>query len=120
MEAILGVDMGPVAPPPYHHARREVRLALHLDALTLVTRLHLLALCQIGVQLAHWRFPPPLSAGPGGRPRRYSEQRQAVQDLQIRRICGGACRSRRYDFRKQGCPEARILQAAGHLLDTWG
>jgi hypothetical protein len=74
METILGVDIGPVAPPPYRRARRKVKPALHLDALTLVMRLHLLALCRLAVQLAQWRCPPPLPAGPGGRPRRYSEE----------------------------------------------
>ncbi len=79
MEALLCVDSGPGAPPPYHPARRNVRPALHRDALmlvtlvTLVTRLHVLARCRIAPRLAHWRCPPPLSAGPGGRPRRYSE-----------------------------------------------
>jgi hypothetical protein len=43
---------------------------LHLDALTLVRRLHLLALCRLAISYAHWRCPPPLSAAPGGRPRR--------------------------------------------------
>jgi hypothetical protein len=48
--------------------------ALHLDALTLVARLHLLALCQFAVQLAQRQCPPPLPAGPGGAPRIYSEE----------------------------------------------
>jgi hypothetical protein len=79
MEALLRGDSGPGAPPPYHPARRNVRPILHRDALTLVTlvtRLHVLAQCRIAPQLAHWRClpPPPLSAGPGGRPRRYSEE----------------------------------------------
>ena len=63
----------PVPPPAYHRARAGRRPALHLDALTLVRRLHLLALCHLAVEYAHWRCPPPLFAGPGGRPRRYSE-----------------------------------------------
>ena len=50
------------------------RSRLHLDALTLVTRLHLLALCRLAVQLAHRRCPPPLPAGPGGRPPVYPEE----------------------------------------------
>jgi hypothetical protein len=48
--------------------------ALHLDALTLVTRLQLLALCQLAVQLAQQQYPPPLPAGPGGAPRIHSEE----------------------------------------------
>jgi hypothetical protein len=47
---------------------------MHLDALTLVRRLHLLALCRLAVQYAHRRCPPPLPAGPGGRPHRYTEE----------------------------------------------
>ncbi len=47
--------------------------ALHLDALTLVTRLHLLEVCRVAVQLARQQCPPPLPAGPGGAPRVYSE-----------------------------------------------
>src|SRR5260221_12962925 len=48
--------------------------ALHLDALTLVTRLHLLELCRVAVQVAQRQCPPPLPAGPGGAPRVYSEE----------------------------------------------
>jgi len=64
----------PVPPPAYH--RMQVRLGsnLHIDALTLVTTLHLLTLCRQAVRLAHRRCPPPLSAGPGGAPRTYSEE----------------------------------------------
>jgi hypothetical protein len=50
-----------------------VATALHLDALTLVTRLELLSLCRLAVQLAQRQCPPPLPAGPGGAPRIYSE-----------------------------------------------
>src|SRR5258708_4956445 len=60
----------PVPPPSYH---RTVASALHLDALTLVTRLQLLALCRLAVQLAHEQCPQPLPAGPGGAPRIYCE-----------------------------------------------
>src|SRR5258707_9185010 len=59
-----------VPPPSYH---RTMATALHLDALTLVTRLQLLALCQVAVQLAQRQCPPPLPAGPGGAPRIYRE-----------------------------------------------
>jgi len=64
----------PVPPPAYHRAQQRLGPALHLDALTLVRRLYLLALCRLAVRYAHWRCPPPLPAGPGGRPRRYSEE----------------------------------------------
>ena len=39
-----------------------------------MTRLHLLTLCRRAVQQAQRRCPPPLPAGPGGSPRRYSEE----------------------------------------------
>lgn len=34
-------------------------LRLHVDALTLITRLHLLALCRLAVRVARWRGRPP-------------------------------------------------------------
>src|SRR5438067_12821702 len=66
-------EQAPVPPPAYHRAQAR-QAGLHIDAVTLVTTLHLLALCRLAVQLAHWRCPPPLPAGPGGAPRRYSEE----------------------------------------------
>lgn len=54
----------PVPPPAYQRAQAKVGSALHLDALTLVTRLHLLSLCSLAVRLAQRRCPPPLPAGP--------------------------------------------------------
>ena len=68
-------EQAPVAPPSYH--RREVQAqarrtrALHINALTLIETLHLLALCRLSYQLAHRRCPPPLPKGAGGRPRTY-------------------------------------------------
>lgn len=67
-------DQTPVAPPSYQRAQARLGCALHINALTLVTTLHLLALCHLAVRLAHRRCPPPLPAGPGGAPRTYSEQ----------------------------------------------
>lgn len=64
-------DQAPVPPPVYH---RILAQGLHLDALTLVRRLHLLALCGLAVRLAQRQCPPPLPAGPGGAPRVYSEE----------------------------------------------
>lgn len=64
----------PVPPPAYHRAQKRVGSALHIDALTLVTRLHLLALCRVAVRLAWRRCPPPLPAGTGGRPQVYREE----------------------------------------------
>jgi transposase len=63
-----------VPPPAYHRARAKVGSALEIDALTLVRRLHLLALCHLAVRLAQRRCPPRLPAGPGGRPRCYQEE----------------------------------------------
>ena len=71
-------EQAPVPPPSYH--RREVQAqarrarALHINALTLIETLHLLALCRLAVQLAQRRCPPPLPKGAGGRPRTYREE----------------------------------------------
>jgi hypothetical protein len=64
-------DQAPVPPPSYH---RRMTTALHLDALRLVSQLHLLALCRVAVCLAHQQCPPPLPAGPGGAPRVYRQE----------------------------------------------
>jgi hypothetical protein len=45
-----------VPPPAYHRAQRRLGPVLHLDALTLVRRLHLLALRRLAVRYAHWRW----------------------------------------------------------------
>jgi hypothetical protein len=67
-------DQAPVPPPAYHRTQRRGGPRLEIDALTLVTRLHLLAVCRLAVRVARRRCPPPLPAGPGGRPRRYREE----------------------------------------------
>lgn len=67
-------DQAPVPPPAYHRVRQRVGPCLHLNALTLITRLHLLALCGLAVRFARWRCPPSLPAGPGGRPQVYQEE----------------------------------------------
>src|SRR5260221_12774472 len=67
-------EQAPVPPPAYHRAQARLGLALHIDALTLVSTLHLLTLCCLAVRLAHRRCPPPLPAGPGGAPCTYSEE----------------------------------------------
>ena len=64
----------PVPPPSFQRGQARLSRALHRDALTLVTTLHLLALCRLAVRLAHRRCPPPLPAGKGGRPRSNSEE----------------------------------------------
>ena len=74
MVPALREGAGAVPPPAYLRAQHKCRPPLHLDALTLVTRLHLLRLCHLAVRLARHCCPPPLLAGSGGRPRRYSEE----------------------------------------------
>ncbi len=74
MTPTLIEDQAPVAPPSFKRAQARQSRALHIDALTLVTTLHLLALCRLAVRLARRRCPPPLPAGKGGRPRSYSEE----------------------------------------------
>jgi hypothetical protein len=74
MMLTLFKEEAPVPPPAYHRAQAKLGPALHLDALTLVNTLHLLALYRAAVRLAHCRCPPPLAAGPGGAPRRYREE----------------------------------------------
>jgi hypothetical protein len=64
----------PVPPPSYQRGQARRGRALHIDALTLVTTLHLLTLCHLAVRLAHRRCPPPLPTGPGGAPQTYGEE----------------------------------------------
>src|SRR5947207_11489623 len=64
----------PVPPPSYQRAQAKQSPALQINALTLVTTLHLLALCRLAVGVTHRRCPPPLPAGPSGAPRTYSEE----------------------------------------------
>lgn len=75
---MICTEQAPVPPPSYHRAQVQAQAqrarALHVNALTLVETLHLLALCRLAVQLAHRRCPPPLSKGAGGRPRTYCEE----------------------------------------------
>ena len=66
-------EQAPVPPPAYHRAQARLGAALHIDALTLVHTLHLLALCRLAVRLTHRRCAPPVPAGPGGAPRIYGE-----------------------------------------------
>src|SRR5258708_30116428 len=68
------VSTAPIPPPAYRRAHARAGPALHIDALTLVRRLHLLALCRLAVRLARRRCPPPLPAGPGGHPQVYREE----------------------------------------------
>ena len=78
MMPTISCEQAPVPPPSYH--RREVQAqaqrarALHINALSLIATLHLLALCRLAVQWAHRRCPPPLPKGAGGRPRTYRDE----------------------------------------------
>src|SRR5438552_1601600 len=67
-------EQAPVPPPFYQRAQAKLGPALHMDALTLVKTLHVLALCRLAVRLALRRCPPPLPAGKGGAPRTYREE----------------------------------------------
>src|SRR5213082_3348288 len=67
-------SQAPVPPPAYHRMQARLGAALHIDALTLLTTLHVLALCRLAVRLAHRRCPPPLPAGKGGAPRTSREE----------------------------------------------
>jgi hypothetical protein len=66
MVTVPCVSTAPVPPPAYHRAQAKVGPAPHLDALTVVTRLHRLARCRLAVRLAvrlaQHRCPPPLPA----------------------------------------------------------
>lgn len=73
MMPIVVKEQAPIPPPSYQRAQARLGPALDLDALTLVTTLHLLTLCHLAVSLAHRRCPPPLPAGPGGAPLTYRE-----------------------------------------------
>ncbi len=59
------VSTAPVPPPSYQRAVATSTPALHIDALTLVTRLHLLVLCRLAVGVAHRHCPPPCPRGRG-------------------------------------------------------
>jgi hypothetical protein len=67
-------DTAPVPPPAYHRNTCGLRPALHVDALSLVTRLHLLTLSRLAVHLSRQRCPSGLPSGSGGRPRRYCDE----------------------------------------------
>ena len=71
-------EQAPVPPPSYSRAQVQAQVqrvrALHINALTLIQTLHLLALCRLAVQLAQRRCPPPLPKGPGGALRTYRDE----------------------------------------------
>ena len=53
-------SQAPIPPPAYSRAQARSKDALHIDALTLIRTLHLLAACRLAVRVAHYRCPPPL------------------------------------------------------------
>src|SRR5205085_4216887 len=59
MVPVLCPATAPVPPPSYQRALAKRPPALHIDALTLVTRLQLLALCRLAMQLSQRPCPPP-------------------------------------------------------------
>ena len=63
----------PVPPPAYQRALARRSAGLHLDALTVVETLHLLALCRLAVGIARRGTTPALPKGPGGVGRTYSD-----------------------------------------------
>jgi len=65
-------SQAPIPPPAYHRAQASSKDALHINALTLVRCLHLLAICRLAVSLAHRLCSPPLPAGSGAAPRSYA------------------------------------------------
>ena len=50
MPTVISVQ-APLPPPAYHRAQARLGPALHIDTLTLVRTLHLLALCRLAVRL---------------------------------------------------------------------
>jgi hypothetical protein len=71
-------EPAPIPSPSYHRREAQAQAqrtrALHVNALTLIETLYLLALCRLAVHLAHRRCPPPLPKGPGGVPRTCREE----------------------------------------------
>ena len=66
-------DTAPVPPPAYQRALAKHSPALHLDALGVVRRRHLLALCRLAVGVGQGSGPAALPKGPGGARRAYSD-----------------------------------------------
>ena len=57
MKLTIVHEQTPVPPPAYHRAQVRLGPALHIDALTLVNTLHLLALCrlELSANLLHFK-----------------------------------------------------------------
>jgi transposase len=104
-----------IPPPSYQRSHAKAQPALHLDALTLVTRLQLLALCRFAVHLAQRRCPPPLPAGPGGHPRIYSEASLLL--IALLRTCWRLSYQDMHDWL---CSWPTLALACGLPLDACG
>src|SRR6266516_2261384 len=112
----------PVPPPSYQRGQARLGPALHIDALTLVTTLHLLALCQQAVRLAHHRCPPPLPAGPGGAPRTYCEETpripSASQQCKRRRAAGAPVHESLFVLIVLHAMRRRLIGARDLIIDS--
>jgi Transposase DDE domain len=119
MSRVIAIDRMsaavPVPPPAYHRRQAHLGPALHIDALTLVTRLHLLSVCRVAIRVARWRCPPPLPAGPGGRPRRYSEE-----SLLLLALLRTLWRLSYHDLHDWLCAWPQLALACGLPLDPTG
>jgi hypothetical protein len=81
MVSALCAEQASVLPPSY---QRRPAGTLHLDALTLVRRLHLLALCEQAVHLAPHASVPSPPAGRGEAPRVYRSAGSALHVVCLR------------------------------------
>ena len=57
-------EQAPVPPPSYQRAQAKQGSALHMNALTLVTTLHLLLLCRMAVQYGPSSLSSTIASGP--------------------------------------------------------
>ncbi len=118
----------PVPSPAYQRTLAKHSPALHVEALSVVQRLHLLALCRLAVGLAQGRTPAALPRGQGGAPRLYSEtvklQCGRISRFNLPRELKGvsmpSCpRCTSVTTRKDGCPGWKVhpptLEVVFHL-----
>ncbi len=83
------VSTAPVPPPAYHRAQAKVGPALHLDALTLITRSHLLAPARTCSHCAGWPCSWPVAAVLRHCPPVQGDARAAI--ARSRCSCWGCC-----------------------------
>ena len=106
----------PVPPPACHREQARLGPALHIDALTLVTTLHLLALCRFTIHLAHRRCPPFTSRSrwrTSNIPRRILVAHCTLTHA----VAALLCRYARLVARV-ACPRARLRFASGQRWPT--